>query len=113
MPIVIPIPLVDGSPLPYFDMVASLENTNYVLEFRWNTRGSAWYLNVYDESGTTLLLAGLKLVANWPLAAYTTARQPPGLLIVVDSSGTDTDPTLTDFGTRVILLYYTASELGL
>lgn len=111
--IILPIPLVDGAPLPFFDMQAQLESVTYTLQFRWNVRASAWYLDVYDESATTVLLAGLKLVADWPLAAYTTQRQPPGALVVIDSSGNGTDPTLTSFGIQHGLFYFSAAELGL
>lgn len=111
--VIIPIPLIEGAPLPFFDMVVPLDGVNYTLQFRWNVRASAWYLDVLDEPGTTVLLAGLKIVADWPLAAYTTARQPPGLFVAVDSSGANIDPTLEDFGVRVNLLYFTATELGL
>ena len=113
MPIAIDIPLSEGAPLPYFDMQAPLEGVTYTLQFRWNVRGLNWYMNVLDEEGITVLLAGLCLVANWPLAAYNVERQPPGAFVCVDSTGAGLDPTLTSFGVTATLLYYTAAELGL
>jgi hypothetical protein len=113
MPLQIDIPLSEGAPLPFFDMQASLEGVTYTLQFRWNVRNSAWYLDVLDEAGESILVAGVKVVADWPLSAYTVDRQPPGVFIAADTTGTGTDPALTDFGVRVVLLYYTSTELGL
>jgi len=112
--VIIPIPLDGGAPLPYFDMQTQADGVTYTLEIRWNVRAGAWYMNVRNEAGDDPpLLAGLKLVADWPLAAYTTQRQPPGAFVVVDSAGLGEDPALLSLGVRHQLLYFTAAELGL
>lgn len=113
MPLIIDIPLSEGAPLPYFDFQVPLESVTYTLQMRWNTRASRWYMDVLNEQADTVLIAGLKLVASWPLAAYITGRQPPGAFVVVDSTGLDVDPDLTGLGIRWKLLYYTTTELGL
>lgn len=113
MPLTIDIPLSEGAPLPNFDMQAALEGVTYTLSFRWNVRWNAWYLDVLDEAGDNYIVAGIKLVADWPLSTYTVDRQPPGAFITVDSTGQGVDAALTDLGVRVSLLYFTAAELGL
>jgi hypothetical protein len=113
MPITVDIPLSQGAPLPYFDMQTLLDGVTYTLQFRWNVRCSAWFLDVLDEAGQTVVMAGLKLVADWPLAAYRTGARLPGALVFVDTSGNGQDPGLTDLGIRVLMLYFSAAELGL
>lgn len=111
--ITVNIPLVDGAPLPFFDMQLALEGVTYTLQFRWNVRLEAWFLDVLDEAASEYLIAGLRLVVNWPLTAYRDTTVPPGQFLVLDSTGSDTDPALNDLGTRVKILYLMSTELGL
>lgn len=90
-----------------------LEGVVYTLEIRWNIRIGAYFMKVYDQEGVTLLAAGLKLVANWPLGAYGAGRQPPGAFVAIDTSGRGLDPGLDELGDRVKLVYFTKSDLGL
>lgn len=113
MPFLIEIPLSNGAPLPFFDIQTSLEAVTYTLQFRWNVRAAAWFMDVFNETADTLLMPGIKLVATWPLAAYHSNRQPPGAFIVVDSAGEDVDPDDLSLGVRHSLVYFTSTELGL
>lgn len=101
-----------GDPLPYFDLQVPLDGVTYTIEFRWNKRNQAWYLNLWDESEQTLYLAGQRLVAMYPLGAWVTGRQPPGVLYVLDTSGLGDDPGLGDLGVRHQLYYITAADLA-
>lgn len=113
MPVGIEIPLSEGAPLPFFDMQVSLESVTYTLEIRWNVRWSAWFLNVLDEAGAAYLVAGVKLVADWPLGAYVAQRKPPGVFVLVDSSGQHQEADDLSLGVRHKLVYWTSTELGL
>jgi hypothetical protein len=109
----VPLDGVEG--LTYFDAQAPLDGVTYTLSFRWNVRASGWYLDIWDETGTVLYVAGVRVVANYPLCAYFTGRQPPGHLVFVDTSGQGLDPGLSDLGSasaRVQLYYLTAAELA-
>lgn len=108
MPVKIPL----RSDLSYFDLQIALEAVNYTLLFRWNLRESSWYMDIYDEQGVTLIVAGLKLVADSLLGIVRTGRKPPGAFIALDTSGLGVDPGLNDLGVRVKLLYYTLAELS-
>ena len=96
-----------------FTTQAVLDGVTYTLQFAWNVRLSSWFMDVLDSQGIEVLQTGLRLVANWPLAAYTTGRSPPGAFVALDTSGAGADPALLDFGGRVKLKYFTAAELGL
>lgn len=113
MSIPIKIPIVDGAPLPFFDLQIVLESITYTLQFRWNVRLAAWFMDVLNEAGDTYLIAGVRIVVGWPLAAYRNKTVPPGQFIALDTVDGHVDPQLTDFGLRVKLWYLTAAELGL
>lgn len=98
--------------IPYYDLQAVLDDVTYTIELKWNVRLGAWFMNVLDGQGVGLFQGGLRLVANWPLAAYTTGRTPPGAFFLFDTSGQEEDPGMADLGVRHKLLYYTASELA-
>jgi hypothetical protein len=100
------------SDLPFYDLQVPLDGVTYTLEFRRNVRVGAWFMNGYDITGTVLYFAGVKLVADFPLAAYNTARQPAGFFIAKDTSGQGIDPGINDLGVRVQLVYVTVAELN-
>lgn len=109
MSVVIPV----KSDAAYYDLQIQLEGVTYTLEFRWNVRASAWFMNILDAQGVNMIRAGLRLVTNFPLWPYGASRTPPGALIVVDTTGSgDADPDLDGLGDRWQLLYLTAAEIG-
>lgn len=97
--------------LTYFTTEITLDGANYALLLRWNLREEAWYMDVLDEPQTTVLVGGLKLVADYPLGIPRTGRMPPGLFVALDTTGEGIDPGIDDLGDRVKLLYYSADEL--
>lgn len=99
--------------LPNFDLQQDFEGTTYTLRVRWNVRAAAWFLDVLDEAGETYLVAGRRMAANWPTAAYVTGRAPAGALVLVDTAGLGAEATFDDLGTRHLLYYYSTEELGL
>lgn len=101
------------SDLPFFDLQAVLDGTTYTLQFRWNVRCSAWFMDVLDETADNVLVGGLQLVVDFPLGVYQTGRNPPGVFMLIDASGLGLDPGINDLGQRVRLLYFTAAALGL
>lgn len=109
MSVIIPV----ESTANFFDLQVSLEDVVYTLEFRWNVRASAWFMNILDAEGENMIRAGLRLVANFPLVPYTAVRVPPGVLALVDTSGANEDPGRDDLGVRHQLFYWTSTELGL
>jgi hypothetical protein len=101
------------SDLPFFDLQTELEGVTYTLQFRWNVRASRWFLDVLDAEGAKVLVASVKLVADYPLAIYRSDRQPRGCFFAADTGGGGVDPGINDLGKRVQLYYLTAAELGI
>lgn len=113
MPLLIEIPLSQGAPLPFFDCQQPLDGVTYTLQIRWNVKFSSWFMNVLDEQSQTVYLAGIRLCADWPLAAYKAERTPPGCFVLRDTLGEGADPDILSLGVRHQLRYFTAAELGI
>lgn len=52
---------------PIYQYNISIENRSRQLRFKWNDRTSSWYMDLYNEDGTEVLL-GIKLVPQYPIA---------------------------------------------
>ena len=88
-----------------YTLDVSLSGRVYRFGLYWNTRGQFWSLDIFDQADNPLA-TGLKLVADWELiGGLGNSDLPPGFLYCVDTSGQGIDPTETDLGTRVILVY--------
>lgn len=96
--------------IPHYEFSVVLDGVTYVLEFRWSTREACWYLDVKTEAAE-VLIAGLKVVIDFPLGRRGANRQPPGCFLAIDLSGERVNPTLDDLGKRVILTYFSEAEL--
>lgn len=111
---IIEIPL--DSTLTYYDEIIQLESLEYLFEFAWSDRDSAFYLNLYDQDGNPLAI-GIKLLLNVDLLRrFPVATMPPGKLICVDagSAGNGVDIAQpSDLGTRVFLEYITSDDTSL
>lgn len=98
----------------HFDQQAVLDGVTYTLEFRWNVRLGAWFMNVFDAEGITPQLVGVRLVADYPLAQHLVDRTPPGYFLALDTGAADgngTDPGFDDLGGRVQLWYVPEDEI--
>ncbi|MBU0975160.1 hypothetical protein KKD03_05675 [Patescibacteria group bacterium] len=90
---------------PYFSKVATLDGTDFILEFQWNEREARHYCSLKDAAGTELVGA-TKVVVDTPwLVHETSASMPAGQLWFIDSTGAGIDPGLLDLGRRVQLMY--------
>lgn len=94
-----------------YSIDVELEQRNYRFDFEWNDREEAWSFDIYDAGGD-LLLAGRKVVINFPLIArFRDPRLPLGDLSAVDTSTAQLDPKFSDLGDRVKLLYTESADL--
>lgn len=112
MPVVIPL----RSDLPHFDLQVVLSDTVYTLEFKWNQREGAWYMDVRTEDGEPIV-SGVKVVVDFPLARRSQdPRRPAGALVAIDTTERQRDPRwdaelqVGDLGDRVQLLYFEPDE---
>ena len=85
----------------------SLEDTPYRLEFIWNSRASAWVMNMYDADDV-MLLAGIKLCMGTELIRRFRYRDiPPGAMELISTSYPYVEPTRTSLPEGIVNLAYT------
>lgn len=106
MPVLIPC----RTDLDDYVMQIVLDSVTYALRFRWNTRESAWYMDVSTDTEEPLR-NGLKVIINQPIGSRVVdERFPPGRFVAFDTTNSDIAPGETDLGDRVQLLYYSEEE---
>ena len=96
----------------FYSFSQILDDTEYILHFRWNARDGAWYMDISDVD-EDVIERGIKLtLATSGRVASTDSRFPNGMLTVVDLSNEDIEPAFDDMGVRCVLVYFTAEELA-
>lgn len=98
--------------VPHYRVAVALAGIDYLLDFRWNARDAAWYMDVFGSDGK-IVAAGLKLVIGQMIGARHVGvpKFPRGVFIVGDTSGERRDATLDDLGTRVIVRFYSYTDM--
>jgi hypothetical protein len=84
---------------------------DYLLDFNWNGRASAWFLSVFTADETPLV-QGLKVVSNRPLLKrfHYISGMPAGDLVAVDFTGSVPYAGFDQLGAEVSLKYLTSDE---
>ena len=94
-------------PLNY-TMKVEMDGGFYDLGFRFNARDDHWYMDVsFDEA---LVVSGIKVVHSSDLLGQfaefaVDGRTPPGQLIILDITNAGRDPSKTNFGNEIVMLY--------
>ncbi len=63
--------------LPKFSLQVSLDGTTYTLYFAWNVRMQAWFMTLLDATDQFVIVADVRVVAQWFLSVYFTGIIPP------------------------------------
>lgn len=94
-----------------FIETVTLDNKLYQLYFDWNVRDEHWSMTIRDKN-ENVLVAGIKIIADYELISmYRYLDIPQGYLVAADTSGQGLDPGFDDFGTRVLLMYFSPDEI--
>ena len=96
----------------HFTYAISLDGTLYNFNFYWNTRDSAWYMDILDNNNN-MIHASFKLVVGYALLTQWQAYAvPPGQLIIYNlANNANTPLNLSSLGSQYMLLYITKNEL--
>lgn len=95
--------------LDNYTETVDLDGESFTLAFRWNFRSAAWYLSISNVDGP--IVQGIRITVGTSLLHYVGhADKPPGVLMAVDTAGTDIDPGKTELGDRVKLMYTATTE---
>lgn len=91
--------------VPFYSFEVDLEDRSYAFELRWNERDAGWYLSVSSPDGTSLVSGRRVSVGASLLGESANEALPPGTLIAIDTTDSDTDPGRDELGSRVVLIY--------
>lgn len=86
-----------------------LDGQVYQLRFRWNFRMASWFVDILDSAANELLLGCRVLSGTPPTLQFHHLEIPPGNFLPFDTSNRNVDPTLEDFGVRVLMAYLEAN----
>ena len=87
----------------------TLDSIVYTLSFRWNSRAAQWFMDI-ATSDDVMIKAGIAIVVKWDLLGkYSDGRLPPGTMYAINIENENVDPTETNFGSDILLLYNEAS----
>jgi hypothetical protein len=93
------------SDLPAYQFQTELEEETFFFDFEWNERGQYWTMTI-SNSDEEVIIAGIRLVSGISLLEqFTVAGRPKGRILCVDTTGKNIDPSISDFGSRVLLMY--------
>ncbi len=106
------IPISNLDSLAFFSLQALLDNVTYTLQFRWNDRAAGWFMDVLNEAGDTVYVAGIRLVGGAALSGNITGRPYPGFFIAFDTSESGKDAGFDDLGKLVVLLYADSNDVA-
>lgn len=107
MPDVIPLTPSDSN----YELRIPLDDENFRLLVRWNTRDLAFYMDIREADGSPIAL-GLKLVLGVNIGRHST--HPffgEHVLRLADSSGQKLDAGFDDLNRRVYLLHMSRKEI--
>lgn len=111
MPVALPFTPTDP-PTPHYRVSVQLDGATYLFDVRWNGRAGAWFLDIFTADETPLA-RGVKVVLGAVLARRVISeRWPGGILVANDASGEGREAGYDDFGTRVLVYFYTFEEIA-
>lgn len=91
-----------------FKIKTDIEDVSYILRFDWNTRTERWYIGIYDSDENAIQI-GIPMNVDCDLISrFAETELPPGILILLDTSGLHSEAGRDDLGDRCVLLYQTS-----
>lgn len=86
-----------------------LENIDLIFIVKWNDRSSIWTVDIIDVITNAPLLYSIPLVLGQNLLEP--YHFNIGAIIMVDTTNQGADANISDLGTRVKMVWFSASEL--
>lgn len=88
-----------------------VDGTEYIFDVRWNARDGAWYMDLLDVEEDPIR-TGMKIVLGSLIGARSAdPRYPLGAFVASDLANSGIDAGFDDLGVRVVVFFYTATEL--
>jgi len=94
-----------------YQIGTALDGVQYLFSIRWNGREGVWHMDILTEDAA-VILSGVAIVLGMAIAWRSVdARRPPGVFTVRDLSRQGLDAGFDDLGERVVVQYWSPSEL--
>lgn len=101
----------NSTTLAYYEVEVTLDDVEFKLTFKFNTRDDSWYTTIRSPDDV-LLRAGIRIVNKWVLLRlWAEATRPDGDIVSVDQGDINTVPGLDQLGAEVLLDYLDEDEL--
>ena len=94
-----------------YTLRTTLGDTTYELDVRWNSRDSAWYMDIYTADRTPIV-TGVKLVLGTTIGRHLQYLQffQDNILQVLDTTNSRVDASFDDLGGRIQVIHMTMDE---
>ena len=89
----------------------TLDGVQYLFDVRWNGRQGVWHMDILTEDAVAIIVGATLVLGFWVAARSVDAVRPPGLFTLRDTSDNGEDAGFDDMGERVLLYYWSPSEL--
>jgi hypothetical protein len=104
--------IIELQQYPDYEFRTDLDDTEYLIRLHYLERFDSWLLDLLDANESPIV-EGLPVVLDKPLLMQVVdPRRPKGDLMFAQLGEGDAPPNFDDFGTRYVLYYGTAEELG-
>ena len=98
--------------VPFYRFGCTLGTLPYLFDVSWNARDGAWYFDLLDADQSPIY-SGIKVVIGTGLGRVCVdPRFPSGAFEAIDLSNQNLDAGIDNLGARVVVYYYSASELA-
>ncbi len=89
-----------------------LDGQGFRFRFTYNSRGERWFMDLLDEAGNQLR-SGIALLSGHDLLRQHSdfSARPPGVMLVLDPTGQDRDPKISDLGVNQLLMYVDIADV--
>lgn len=96
---------------PNYEFTTSIDSVPYQFRFRWNSRASAWFMDIREQDDTPIVL-GVKVVLGTSLGRRSTHPLfSSGAFRAIDTTNKGLEATLDDLGSRVEIRYFSVVEV--
>lgn len=105
--------LTPSADTPFFTHETTIDGRDYVFDFAWNGRRSAWSVSMFTKSGEVLFLSQTLRHGRNLLSRCFSTNAPAGALFVWCNTPSDLSPPGVDeLGARAGIYYATEEELA-
>ena len=93
------------SDIPNYEQRITLNGTQYVLSFRYNTRTDRWILDIKTSADEYIIMGIPILLGTGLIDRFVDDRLPPGYLFAINLEDEFAEGGAEDLGQNLLLIY--------